>query len=375
MGQQEIINTISLTCVEHFHLAGILELYRRAGSATELMAHHQDIREIVPDASPKLVESFKDVSEAQRRAEKEYQWDEAHNIKTLCLNDDDYPQRMRECVDAPLLLYYLGSADLNAVKVISIVGTRHCTSYGSDIIRHFIDDLHQLCPSVLVVSGLAYGVDISAHRNCLSNGMNTVGVLAHGLDDLYPQSHRHDAELMIHQGGLATEFMTHTNADKMNFVRRNRIIAGLSDATILIESAAKGGGLITCGIAQSYGRDVFAFPGPVDAEYSRGCNNLIRDNAAGLISNAEDFVNAMQWQEDKQLEQARNKGIERTLFPDLSPEEQQVVNVLSKTNDVQINILSVKSNLPIAHLTSILFSLEMKGVVKAMAGGTYHLLK
>jgi DNA processing protein len=232
-----------------------------------------------------------------------------------------------------------------------------------------------MCPQVLIVSGLAYGIDICAHREALACGYETVGVLAHGLDQIYPYRHRDTAVEMLSHGGLLTEFMTQTNADKPNFVRRNRIVAGLSDACIVIESKAKGGGLITAEIAQSYDRNVYAFPGAVGMLCSQGCNNLIRDNVAALISNADDFVRAMGWQDETQRKAALSDGIERNLFPDLSPEELKVVNLLQETNDLQLNILSVKSGVPIGQLTAMLFNLEMKGVVKPLAGGMYHLLQ
>ena len=374
MDSQEILNTIALTRINYFNLAGMLELYRRVGSATAVMEHRADILDIVPDASPRLVEAFKDISDPMRRAEEEYKFDIANNVEPLCMNDDRYPQRLKECEDAPLMLFYKGSADLNQAKVINIVGTRHCTTYGQDLIRRFVSDLKNYCPRVLIVSGLAYGVDICAHRNALQYGYETIGVLAHGLDYLYPPRHKADADRMIQQGGLLTEFLTNTNADKINFVRRNRIVAGMSDACILVESAAHGGGLITTEISRGYDRDVFAFPGPVGAQYSEGCNNLIRDNGAGLISNAADFVNAMGWQDDAKLQTAQSQGIERQIFPDLSPEEQLIVSTLQRTNDLQINMLSVQANIPISTLTALLFSLEMKGVVRTLAGGMYHLL-
>ena len=231
-----------------------------------------------------------------------------------------------------------------------------------------------MCPQLLIVSGLAYGVDICAHRESLANGYDTAAVLAHGLDQIYPYHHRDTAAKMVEHGGLLTEFMTQTNADKVNFVRRNRIVAGISDATIVIESAAKGGSLITAEIAQSYDRAVFAFPGNVNQPFSEGCNNLIRDNGAALISNAEDFVKAMGWQNDAVRRQALSEGIERQLFPDLSPEEQKIVSLLQQTNDLQLNILSVKTGIAINQITALMFQLEMKGVVKALAGGMYHLL-
>lgn len=374
MDEQEILYSIALTRINYFSLAGMLELYRRLGSATAVMEHRKDIREVVPDALLRLAEAFKDVSEPMRRAEAELQWDRANGVVPICMLDDRYPQRLKECADAPLLLFYKGTADLNQAKVIDIVGTRHCTLYGVDIIRRFCADLKQLCPQVLIVSGLAYGVDVNAHRQALQNGFPTVGVLAHGLDDLYPRQHWQIADEMAENGGLLTEFLTCTNADKMNFVRRNRIVAGVSDATILVESGPKGGGLITCGIAQSYGRDVFAFPGPVGSEFSKGCNNLIRDNGAALISNAEDFVKAMGWETEQHLSEARQQGIERELFPNLSEDEQKIVHALSRQNDLQVNILTLKTGIPVPRLSALLFSLEMKGVVKTFAGGMYHLL-
>ena len=330
---------------------------------------------MLPECSPRLVESLKDWSVALHRAAAEMEYMQKHGIRALCLGDDDYPARLRECPDAPIALFSLGSAQLNEQRIVSIVGTRRCTRYGLDLIHRFVADLRQLCPQVLIVSGLAYGIDICAHREALAAGYDTVAVLAHGLDEIYPSVHRDTAIQMLQQGALLTEYMTQTQADKRNFVQRNRIVAGLADATILVESAAKGGGLITCGIAQDYDRTVFAFPGAVGMPYSEGCNNLIRDNKAALITSAQDFVEAMGWQADSRLQQAKSEGIERSLFPDLSADEQRIVSILQQTNDLQQNTLSVKSNIPIGQLTALLFQLEMKGVVKPLAGGNYHLLK
>ena len=375
MDQQEILNTILLTRLNYFSLAGMLELYRKVGSATLIIENKDNIKDILPDASDKLINALQNADEARKRAEVELEYDLKYGIQPICMNDERYPQRLKECDDAPLMLFYKGNANLNQQRVINIVGTRHCTPYGEDCIRRFITDLKQLSPQVLIVSGLAYGVDIVAHRQALANGYETVGVLAHGLDDLYPSRHRETALRMIEQGGLLTEFLTQTNADKINFVRRNRIVSGMSDACILIESAAHGGGLITCDISQAYGRDVFAFPGRVGDAYSEGCNNLIRSNGAGLITSAADFIKDMGWQDDATLMRAKQQGIERSLFPELSPEEQLIVNALAKTNDLQINLISVKPNIDISRLTSLLFTLEMKGVIKTFAGGMYHLLK
>ncbi|MDD6953025.1 MAG: DNA-processing protein DprA [Prevotella sp.] len=372
---KETIAMMALTRVGYYNLTGILDFYKHAGSATAIIDHRKDVREVIPDASPKLVERIRDCEAHIHRAEEEYEWTQQHGVRILRWGDDAYPQRLAECADAPLILYYKGTADLNQMRVINIVGTRHCTIYGQDIVRHFIDGLREICGNrMLVVSGLAYGVDIAAHRNALEKGFETVGVLAHGLDDLYPPRHRETAKRMLTQGGLLTEYMTRTNADKMNFVRRNRIVAGMCDATVLVESAAHGGGLITCGIAQEYGREVFAFPGNINQEYSEGCNNLIRKNGATLITSAKDFAESMGWLDDRRLERAQKEGIERQMFPDLSPDQQRIVETLQKTNDLQVNMLSNMTGLSVGKVAAEMFELEMKGVARSLPGSVCHLL-
>ena len=374
MNEQEIFYTMALTRLTNFNFQQALELYRTIGGAQLIYEHRNDIGDIIKDSSPRLKAALKDWDEPMKRAEFELKFMQEHQIRAITLNNDDYPQRLRECADAPIIMYYKGNADLNQAKVISIVGTRQCTQYGIDLIRRFVSELRKDCPEVLIVSGLAYGVDINAHRQALAQGYPTVAVLAHGLDQIYPYHHRDTAAQMLNHGGLLTEFMSQTNADKPNFVRRNRIVAGLADTTIVIESKAKGGSLITAEIAQSYDRSVFAFPGAVVMSCSEGCNNLIRDNVAALISNTDDFVRAMGWQDETKRKEALSDGIERNLFPDLSSEESKIVRQLQQTNDLQLNILSVKTGIPIGQLTALLFQLEMKGVIKPLAGGMYHLL-
>ena len=365
---------MALTRLTGLNAQSALLLYRELGSATSVYEHRRDIADVVPDSTPRLVAALQNWDDALRRVDAELEFVQRHHVNVLTLDDNDYPARLRECADAPIVLYSLGHASLNAPRVVSIVGTRHCTNYGRDLVGRFMADLRLQCPEVLIVSGLAYGIDICAHRHALQQGYDTVGVLAHGLDELYPNAHRETAKQMCAQGGLLTEYMTQTRADKMNFVRRNRIVAGMSDATIVVESAAKGGGLITARIAQDYGRAVFAFPGAVGAPYSEGCNNLIRDNGAALISSAQDFMEAMGWQDDAAMQKAREQGIERNLFPALTDEEQAVVSLLQKNNDLQQNLIAVQTNIPMNQLTALLFGLEMKGIVKPLAGGIYHLL-
>ena len=352
MNDNETRNAIALTRVNYFNLAGLAQLYRLLGSATAVIAHRNDLREVLPDVSPRLQEAMSNIEQHLKAADAEMEYNLRNGIQALALADDNYPQRLKNCDDAPLVLFYKGTANL---------------------IRRFVSELKNLSPEVLIVSGLAYGVDINAHRQALANGLDTVGVLAHGLDYLYPTRHKQTANDMLTQGGLLTEFLTNTNADKLNFVRRNRIVAGISDACVLVESAAHGGGLITAAIARDYNRDVFAFPGLVGAPYSEGCNNLIRDHKAQLVSSAADFVHALGWETDFKRMQATRQGIERQLFPQLSGEEQAVVQALQKLNDQPINQLSITANIPISQLTVLLFQLEMKGLLKLLAGGSYHL--
>lgn len=356
---EEVFYTIALTRMTGFNQAMALQLYQSLGSGKAVYEQRQDLG---------------NWDEALRRAAAEMEFIEKNGIQALTLNDAAYPQRLKECADAPIILYYKGVADLNRQHVINIVGTRHCTTYGQDLVRRFVSDLRRMCPDVLIVSGLAYGIDICAHRQALTEGYETVGVLAHGLDQIYPPRHRDTAVEMVRQGGLLTEYMSQTQALPNNFRQRNRIVAGMSDATILVESAYKGGGLITCRIAQEYGRDVFAFPGAVGEPYSEGCNRMIRNNTAALITSAQDFVEEMRWSERGKMEEVRGKMVEGELFVELTEEEEQVVTVLRKTNDLQLNMIAVQTNIPIGQLTALLFSLEMKGVVRPLAGGVYHLL-
>lgn len=259
IAEDERFAAMLLSRVGYYHLQEIRTLYTMVGSAQAVVAASDDIRQVLPDASSRLVQLLSHLSDHRQRVADELAYVEAEGVRVLTPCDSGYPRRLWECVDAPLVLYARGEACLNARRVVSVVGTRRCTRYGQDLIHSFVHRLKELCPEVLVVSGLAYGVDIWAHRECLANETSTVGVLAHGLDDLYPRAHRETANRMVAEGGaLLTEFMTHTTADKINFVRRNRIVAGMSDAVVLVESADKGGGLITCGIARDYARDVFA---------------------------------------------------------------------------------------------------------------------
>lgn len=352
----------------------LMEMYRQAGSATAIVEARHHLKDVLPDLPVRIIEVMEDLDNALAKAKAEMEYAERYNIKILTPADIQYPQRLKNCVDAPLVLYFCGNADLNVQRVVNIIGTRKCTPYGKDIIRHFVADLKKLCPDTLIVSGLAYGVDINAHREALANGLPTVGVVAHGLDTIYPAVHRETAKEMTSHGGMLTEYPRFTRPEKRNFVQRNRIVAGMSDACILVESASRGGGLITVGISNSYDRDVYAFPGPVGAEYSAGCNNMIREHQAQLITCAEDFVNFMGWEKSEMLQKARQQGIERQLFPELSKEESIIVNALRQHGDMPVNRLAITTNMSISAINAHLFTLEMNGIVMPLAGGLYHIL-
>ncbi len=366
----EQVAILALSRVQVQQPALLRQMMDIAGSAKEIFDNLDYINDILPGISPTLVTALRDKSIVER-AEREMEFVEANGIKLTCLNDSDYPARLFECSDAPIALYSLGDIPFNAPHIVSIVGTRHATAYGKDMCASFVHDLARLLPGTLVVSGLAYGIDICAHRAAVEAGLPTVGVLAHGLDRLYPQMHRPVAKKMIEQGGgLLTEFMSESNPLPQFFVQRNRIVAGMADATVVVESASSGGSLITASIAQSYSRDCFAFPGRVNDQYSCGCNELVARNRAALITSAHDFVEAMNWGSG-----ATAKPRQAELFPELTPEESVIVNLLKSSSDgLQINQLVIKTDMPITTLMPLLFDMEMKGLVKAVAGGCYRTL-
>ena len=374
MTDQETLYMIALTQVPSLSLTNLHLLIDELGSASAIYENRKDLKQVLPSASPKFLDGMGDFCNYLKRAEEELEFCRKGKIRCLGLNDEDYPQRLKDCNDAPVLLYFRGSANLNSQHIVSMVGTRQITNYGKDLCRSFVRDLKQVCPDALVVSGLAYGVDVNCHRAALEQGLETVGVLAHGLDQIYPRHHRETAKQMVDQGGLLTEYMSNTVIDKRNFVQRNRIVAGVSDAVIVVESATKGGSLITAEIAQSYNRQVWAFPGRVFDTYSSGCNMLIFKNKASLLTNAEDFCLEMGWTDDVQHQKQLSEGIQQELFADdYSAEEQAVLQALARDDSKQINVLAVETNIAIGELSSLLFSLEMKGAVQSLVGGRYKL--
>ncbi|OIP82796.1 MAG: DNA protecting protein DprA [Porphyromonadaceae bacterium CG2_30_38_12] len=308
-----------------------------------------------------------------KRANEELEFILKNKIATHYFTDRTYPFRLKECSDAPIMIYSKGNCNLNDGKFIGIVGTRNVTENGKENCKKFIDDIAQLLPNVNIVSGLAYGVDICAHKAALDNGLPTIGVVGHGLDRIYPAVHRPTAVKMIEKGLLLTEYLSGTNPDRQNFVQRNRIIAGLCDATIVIESAARGGALITAEIANEYNRDVFAFPGRVNDVWSAGCNALIKNNKASLVESAEDVMRFMNW-ENQQVEGIRH--VQTALFLDLSDDEQTIVSALrQKVDGMQMNELAIQLAMPVSRLSSMLLELEFKGLLKCLPGNVYRIIK
>lgn len=371
MNEEEILYTLALTQVK-----GIGPVWQRnllnaaGGSAANLFLHRSELPGLASGIPQRIIDMLNS-PQAIESAKKEYEFILKNRIACLPINNESYPTRLRECEDAPLLLFYKGNADLNVRHIINIVGTRDATEYGKQLCANFLKELQELCPDALVVSGLAYGIDVHAHRAALSNGFSTIGVLAHGLDRIYPSVHRRIAVEMLNQGGLLTEYLSGTDPERYNFVGRNRIVAGMCDATIVVESAVKGGSLITAELAGDYNRECFAFPGRSTDELSKGCNQLIRNNQATLIESAEDFISSMGWGvKDK----TQKPHVQLQMFPDLSEEEQLIVNLLKKEKSLQVNALVVNSNLSIQKIQALLFELEMKGVVRALAGGVFQLI-
>ena len=306
--------------------------------------------------------------QAFARAEKELAFAQRYKIDILTYTSDSYPARLRNCYDAPMVLYYKGTADLNSTKIVSIVGTRRATPYGKELTQSLVESLKQ--HDILVISGLAHGIDGIAHKACLKAGIPNIGVVGHGLDRIYPAQHRAIAEKMISNGGLLTEFTSETNPDRENFPKRNRIVAGMADATIIVEASLTGGALITAELANSYNRDVFAYPGRVKDEFSAGCNYLIKTHRANLMTSPNDLLYIMGWATDKLPEPVK----QISLNLNLSADEQKIVDILKVKGSLAYDALSLQAGMPQSKLAITVLALEMQGIVVALPGKIYRLM-
>ncbi len=302
-----------------------------------------------------------------RKAEEELEFISRNKIRVYSYLDQEYPKRLKHCVDAPVVLYSKGNADLNHHRIISVVGTRKATDYGRGLCAELLSELAVYDP--LVVSGLAYGIDIAAHKEALKNGLATLGVLGHGLDKLYPAGHTSIARQMMEQGGLLTEYTSGTRPDRENFPARNRIIAGLADATLVVEAWESGGALITADIANSYNRDVMAFPGRVRDVSSGGCNRLIRQHKAHMITCASDLVQLLSWDE----EERSSAGRQQKLWEELTSEEKKIATIMQQNACIAIDELALRSHYNMSKLAAVLLQMEMKGMIRALPGKVYEL--
>lgn len=375
MTEKEILAILTIAQLRQLSPADKTWLLTQGVPADELTRAQGRLKSLLPDATEQMAAALKDTSEPRRKAESELEFAISHKLDVIAVTEARYPQRLKQCADAPPVVFFDGYGELNPAHVISIVGTRHSTPYGQDFTRRLVNDLAQACPDVQIVSGLAYGIDIHAHRAAVDAGLSTVAVLAHGLDRLYPPTHRGTADKMKEKGGLLTENFTGTVPDRLHFLTRNRLVAGMADAVVVVESAHHGGALVTAKLAGGYGRTLAAVPGRAGDEYSEGCNNLIRSGKAKLITSAADLLSCLGWQNESLKAEARKAGVERTLFPELDDAEQQIVNQLDKNGDMQLNTLAAILQKPAGQLSATLFTLEMKGVLRPLAGGMYHLIK
>jgi DNA processing protein len=363
-----MLHEIALTFIKGVGDITIKQLVSYCGSAEGVFKSTKKSLEKIPGIGSKTAQSIVSL-DAFARAEEELIFIDKYKIKSLFYLNNDYPKRLKNCIDSPTILYYKGTANLNNEKVVSIVGTRNATAYGRNICEKLIDGLKQ--HNLLISSGLAYGIDIAAHKYALQLGVETVGVLGHGLDRIYPALHRPIAEKMLTQGGLLTEFPSKTNPERSNFPKRNRIIAGMADATIVIEAAKTGGALITAEIANSYNKDVFAVPGRLEDEVSEGCNFLIKTNRAHLLSKPEDIEYIMGWFTQTNT----HHKIAPKLFIDLSPEEQKIVDIIRDNTSIGIDDLQSKLEMPQSKLAMFLLTLEMQSVIISLPGKVYRLNK
>lgn len=302
-----------------------------------------------------LLESEKILKEIQR-----------YSIDFVFYTSPDYPRRLKQCDDAPLVLYFRGKMDLNDTRFVAVVGTRDASEYGKRICTELIQQFAGT--NIVVVSGMAYGIDITIHQLCIQYGVETIGVMAHGLEIIYPQLHRSIAGKMMGNGGLISEYPPNTKPDRENFPMRNRIVAGMCDATIVVESKIKGGSLITADLANDYNRDVFAYPGNVFDENSEGCNMLIANNKAHLIRNGEDFLKKMGW------DLSVKNPVQRSIFPSLSLEEQKIIQLLEKSGQMNVDSMAMQLNLPSSKLSVFLFQLEMNGIISPLPGNRCQLV-
>ena len=364
MSDQELFYLLALMKVDGVGDIMAKKLLTHCGNAEAVFKMKSNQAAGIDGVGSVLLKNLKDKTIFEK-ASQELEFIKSDGIKVSFFMDEDYPDRLKHCIDSPVLIFSSGKINLKNKKLISIVGTRQITSYGIDICKKLIEDLAPLDP--VIVSGFAYGVDIVAHQLAMENNLQTIGVLAHGLNQIYPKTHKKYIARMEENGGFITEFWSSSNPDKEKFVRRNRIVAGMTEATIVIESADKGGSLITANMANDYNRDVFAVPGRVTDKYSQGCNDLIKTQKANVLTSAADLIYILNWDVEN-----KPKPVQQQLFVELEPDEQKVYDFLLKNGKELLDIIALKCDFPIYKISGILLNMELKGVIRPLPGKLFE---
>ena len=364
MNDQDLFYLLALQRVEGVGDIIAKKLLTYFGSAEAVFKAKASQLNAIDGIGSALLKNFKDQS-VFAKAESELEFISSNPIAITTFQDADYPERLKHCFDSPLLLFSSGTVNLKNQKTISIVGTRQITSYGLEFCRKFIAELAPLNP--VIVSGFAYGVDIVAHQLAMENNLQTIGVVARGLNQIYPKSHKKYVSKMEENGGFITEFWSTSNPDKENFVRRNRIVAGMAEATIVIESAERGGSLITANLANEYNRDVFAVPGRVTDKYSQGCNTLIKTQKANVLTSASDLIYMLNWDIEKEV-----KSVQKQLFVALDDDEQKIYDYLLQSGKEVLDIIALHCDFPIYKISGILLNMELKGVIRPLPGKLFE---
>ncbi len=366
MIKDDILYYLALQSVEGIGPVNARKLLEHCGGARQVLEEKRKNLAIIKGIGPRILDQLNSQT-IFKKAEKELRFIEKNNIGVSCIDDHNYPSKLKHCQDAPLVLFQRGNFNIRKKRIISIVGTRRMTQYGREFLNNFIQEVKKYDP--IIISGLAYGIDSCAHHESLQNDVCTIGVLAHSLDRIYPRPHYKLSEMMLEKGGgLYSEFWSGTAPEKVNFVKRNRIIAGISEATIVIESANKGGSLITAEIAASYNRDVFAVPGRIDDKFSKGCNMLIKSNKAAMISSVKDLEYVLGWS----TMETKQQQIPKTLSSHLEKNEKLLYEHLIDSKKILLDQLALETDLSIQSTLMLLLQLELKGLVKSHPGKWYQ---
>lgn len=365
LNDQELFYLLALQKIEGVGDIVAKKLLINCGSAQAIFSEKPSKLLAIDGIGTVLLKKLKDKTVFEK-AEKELKYINENKINFCFFQDENYPEKLKHCIDSPILLFTSGNINVNKKRIISIVGTRQITSYGTEFCKKLIADLAPLDP--IIVSGFAYGVDIVAHQAAVEHNLQTIGVLAHGLNQIYPKVHKKHISKMEENGGFMTEFWNDVDPFKENFVARNRIVAGMSEATIVIESAEKGGSLITANMANDYNRDVFAVPGRISDKYSQGCNDLIKTQKANLLTSAADLVYMLNWD----IEKDTQKTVQKQLFVVLNDEEQKIYDYLIKNGKQLLDIIALECDFPVYKISGILLNMELKGVIRPLPGKLFE---